>query len=124
MQKHPQRADHMQQNIITLQRGSLAAPRIALARKEMRSSRSAPGDTRIAAMCSATNAAKNCCTIPCCSPQDIEKLARLVHLRGCAEMEKTTDRTFAARRIILFREVIASGLDVLLACAGDSTDSL
>jgi hypothetical protein len=50
---------------------------------------------------------------PVLLPQDIERFAALVKLRGLSEEQKTEDRSKCARRVALFHEVIARGLKAL-----------
>lgn len=52
---------------------------------------------------------------PVLLPDDIAMLAHLVQLRGLAEDAKTDDRSCIAGRVQLFHEVIARGLQSLLA---------
>ena len=47
-------------------------------------------------------------------PEDIEKFARLVRLRGLSEETKTASRDKIGERIKLLHEVIARGVDELL----------
>ena len=50
---------------------------------------------------------------PVLLPEDIARFAELVQLRGLSEEQKTEDRSKSARRVVLFHEVIARGLEVL-----------
>lgn len=52
---------------------------------------------------------------PVLLPEDIAKLRELVKLRGYSENEKTNSRSALAGRIQLFQEIIARGLDQVLA---------
>jgi len=52
---------------------------------------------------------------PVILPEDIERFAQLVRLRGFSEQSKTEDRSRIAGRIRLLQEVIAKGIEVVLA---------
>jgi hypothetical protein len=48
-------------------------------------------------------------------PADIERFAELVRRRGLDEPVKESDKTKLRGRIQLFQEIVAAGLDALLA---------
>jgi hypothetical protein len=52
---------------------------------------------------------------PVLLPQDIERFAEIVRLRGLAEDSKIEDRAKIAGRIKLFQEIIAKGIAALEA---------
>jgi hypothetical protein len=51
---------------------------------------------------------------PVLLPEDVSRFAELVGLRGLSERVKTEDRSKIAGRIVLFRDLIARGLKILL----------
>ena len=55
---------------------------------------------------------------PVLLPQDVERFAQLVKIRGFSERNKSAQRHRIAGRVRLFHEVIERGLDVLLEEAG------
>jgi hypothetical protein len=52
--------------------------------------------------------------------EDIERFAKLVRLRGLSEQKKTEGRSIIAGRIRLFQEVIAKGIETVLAAEGET----
>jgi hypothetical protein len=52
---------------------------------------------------------------PVILPEDIQRYARLIALRGFAEQTKNEGRSLIGGRIRLLQEVIAKGIEVLLA---------
>ena len=51
---------------------------------------------------------------PVLLPVDIARFAELAQIRGLTEVTKPRDRTRIAKRVVLFHEVIARGLEVVL----------
>ncbi len=58
---------------------------------------------------------------PVILPEDINRFAQLVRLRGLSEQSKTEDRSLIAGRILLFQEVVAKGIQVVLAAESGGT---
>jgi hypothetical protein len=57
---------------------------------------------------------------PVILPEDVRQFAQLVRLRRLAEQTKTEGRSLIAGRIRLFQEVIAKGIEAVLAVEGQS----
>jgi hypothetical protein len=58
---------------------------------------------------------------PVILPEDIRRFAQLVRSRGLSEQSKPEDRSLIAGRIRLLQEVIAKGIEVVLAAEGEGS---